>query len=219
MRFAEIVKGTRQDIPVELPKFDGQPEDSPPLKCVVRALNGLEEEQVLASARRRAKSLGVDNPEPGEPLYELAQMCELIAVAYLDPDSPANARVPFFDGGSDQIRQWFSRESIVYLHEVQQHYQDQVAPTVAKLEPMQWAEGLAVLGGDDEKKALDFWCRCRPGLRLSYTRFTAKLSLTLQTLRSGIGSSSEEDSKNSPSSTPETSGAEKQPKKNSPNNN
>lgn len=199
MKFSEIVRGTRSDEEVELPRFDGQPDDAPAMKVRVRALNALDEEQALSDARRRAKTEGVEDPKPGEPLYDLALMVETVAIAYLDPESPPNARTPFFDAGSDAVRKWYGREAIALLYELQQDYQDRVAPNVAKLSPYDFYNGILKLGDEDEQQARFFYYRCRPGLRWSFMRSMAVQQRSALMSKFSPGSPSETDTSQRPS--------------------
>lgn len=178
MRFSEIIKGTRQYKQIELPPYIGQPPDQPNLTCCIRALNGLEEELALGAAVKRAKEQGAAKPEPGDPIYDLALMVEVIALACCDPDSPAATREPFFDGGPNQVRQYFGREATTLIYEIQQQYQDEVAPTYKRLGPIEYYGGLTTLGGEDEERARSFFVRCSPGLRWSYMRTSAVQLLT-----------------------------------------
>ncbi len=201
MRFGAIVKGTRATEPLELPRYDGQPEDQPPLVCKARALNGIELDSVLERARRHAIAKGVDAPEAGEPLYELAQRYETAAIACVDPEDTSANPKPFFDGGADQIRAHFGRDAIVLIYEKLAAMQARFAPGIAKLSPVEWIAGLETLGGDDEKKAFELWCNLGPVLQWSYMRSTALTHPSSPTLRSHSGSSSEAASSETPSST------------------
>lgn len=194
MKFSDIARGTRGDEEVELPRFEGQSEDAPAIKARVRALNGIEEEQALTAARKRAKADGVEDPKPGEPLFDLALMVETAAIAYLDLESPTDARKPFFDTGADAIRQWYGREAITLLYEIQQDYQDRVAPTFAKLEPYDYYNGVLRLGEEDENSARFFYLRSRAGLRWNFTRSMAVQLRSVLTSKFSPGSPSESDS-------------------------
>lgn len=191
MKFSEIARGTRSDCEIELPRYDGQGDDAEPIRAPVRALNGIEEGMALSAARRHAIAEGVDAPATGEPIYDLALMVETIAIAVLDPESAKDARTPLFDGGPKQIRKWYGREAIALIYELQQDYQNRVAPTFAKLTPFEFFDGLETLGGEDEEKARRFFYRCRPGLRWIYMRSTAVQQRNAPSPKSADGSPSE----------------------------
>jgi hypothetical protein len=190
MRFAEVVRGTRADVAAELPRFDGQPEEMPPIKAAVRALNGVEEDAILVAAMNHAKAQGVAEPKSGEPIYDFALMVETVAAAYVDPDSPVNDRVKMFDS-VDLVRKWYGREAIAYLYEVQQHHQDKVAPTALRLSPIEYAIGAEVLGGESETEALSFFFKLRPGLRWNLLRTLAVQRMSLLAPKSTPGLTSE----------------------------
>lgn len=190
MKFSDIARGTRSDEPIELPKFDGQAEDAPATVARVRALNGIEEEQALSAARKRAITQGISEPRAGEPLFDLALMVETIAIAVLDPESKEGARSLFFDGGGEQIRQWYGREAIALIYELQQEYQDRVAPTSKTVSTLEYFNGILVLGGEDEERARRFFYLCRPGLRWNFMRSTALQQVNSLTPKSEPGSSS-----------------------------
>lgn len=173
MKFSAIVKGTRQDESVDLPPHISQDPETPPIKAVVRALNGIEEEFALANAAERARAQKAAKCESGDPIYELCLMVETVCAGFCDPDSPKTARVPLFDGGADQVREFFGREAITLMYSIQQEYQDRVAPTFKKLSPIEFFTGAQVLGGDDEQRARSFFVRCSVGLQWSYMRTLA----------------------------------------------
>jgi len=191
MKFSQISKGTRAEQQVTLPPPDGT---EAPIPSLVRALNGTEEGAALEHARAYAKARGVAEPRPGEPLYDLALMVETVAVAYLDPESPAAAREPLFDGGPDQLRQHYGREAITYLYEIQQAWQDEVSPSLKKLDAKGYVEALFKLGGPDEEDARVFFIRSLPGLRWSLARTMALQLVTSLSDSSPSGTTSESSS-------------------------
>jgi hypothetical protein len=205
MRFSQIVKGIRQDKSIELPPYIGQPPDQPCMTCCIRALNDVEEELALGAAVKRAKDQGAAKPEPGDPIYDLALMVEVIALACCDPDSPTGARDPFFDGGPDQVRQHFGREATTLIYETQQQYQDDVAPTLKRLTPIEYYGGLHTLGGEDEERARSFFVRCSVGLRWSYMRTLAVQLLNSLQHSSASGTTSEANGPTSNESQPTSS--------------
>jgi hypothetical protein len=189
MKFSDIVRGTRQDEELELPRIIGQAEDAPAPKCRVRALNGVEEELALAAAAKRAKAQGAD-AKVGDPIYDLALMYETIVLACVDPDSPSHARTPVFDGGADQARELYGRDAVTLVYSQQQFYQDRVAPQLGRLTPIDYTAGALVLGGEDENAALRFFLRCRPGLQWSFVRTLAVLQVNSLGRSLSSGSSS-----------------------------
>ncbi len=194
MKFSEVARGTRSDEAIQLPRFNGQADESPAIVARVRALNGIEEELALSVARRRAEAQGIKEPTRGEPIFDFALMVETVAIAIVDPDSDPKSRKPFFDGGGDQIREWFGLEAVTLLYELQQDYQSRVSPTVYKLDGLEYLNGMMILGGEDEERARRFFYQSKPGLRWSYTRSMALLQVSSLTPKSESGSSSEKPS-------------------------
>lgn len=187
MKFSSITKGTRAELKTALPPPDGAGEAVP---CVIRALNGTEEDLALSRAREHAKAQGIADPKVGEPIYDLALMVETIAIGCLDPDSPEAAREPLFDGGAPQVRTAYGREAISFAYEQQQEWQDEVSPSIKKLDPKGYIDALFRLGGANEEDARAFFIRSGPGLRWSLLRTMALQLVTSLTARSESGSNS-----------------------------
>lgn len=175
-----LAKGTRAELPFDLPAATGEEVG---LGCLLRPLNGIEEEEALVEARARAIAKGVTDPSPGDPIYDLALMIETIALGCMDPDSPKEAREPTFADG-DEIRASFGREAIAYIYAAHQAWQDEASPTLAKLDAKGYVDAIAKLGGPDEVESRRFFLRLQPGLLWSFTR-----SLAVQQWNSLWGSS------------------------------
>jgi len=191
-KFSTIARGVRAEKVAELPPPDGG--DGTGVPALVRALNGLEEERVLVAARARAIIGGVEKPELGEPVYDLAVMVEAIAAAYLDPDSPKDDRQPMFSDG-DEVRGAYGREAIAYMYELQKSWQDEVSPTIAKLDAKGYVDAIAKLASGERDEALVFFYRLEPGIR-------ASLALTMASqLWSSLTDNSESGSTSAPSGT------------------
>lgn len=171
-KFSSIVRGKRAEKDIMMPPVDGG--DGSEVPALVVALDGIEEEEVLVRARERAIAHGIKEPKVGEPIYDLALMVETLAVAVLDVDSPVDNRQPFFDGGSDNVRS-YGREAIAYLYQLQQMWQEEVSPTVSKLDAAGTIDAMVKIGGPDEREARLFLERCSPGLLVNLARSMAAL--------------------------------------------
>jgi hypothetical protein len=187
-KFSKVVLGTRAEKEVKIPAVDGGEES---YTALVRPLDGLEEEEVLVRARSRAIEKGLTEPRLGEPIYDMALMVETIAVGVLDIESPKDARQPFFDEGAEQVRQAYGREAISYIYQLQQTWQDEVSPTLLKLDSKATVEAMITIGGPNEVEARRFLEQCRPGLLLSLARSMGMLLYDSLTPRSDFGKSSE----------------------------
>lgn len=170
-KFSKLARGSRGEKSAQIPSPDP---DGEPISVIVRAINAIEEEAVLVAARARAVGQGVADPKIGDPIYDLSVMVETIAAAYFDAESTASDRQKFFDGGADQVRE-YGREAVAYIYELQQAWQDEVAPTIKSLSTHEVVEAFTKLGGEDETQARDFFYRLRPGLRWNCMRSLALL--------------------------------------------
>lgn len=171
-KFSAILRGTRAECECELPASAGGESQ----RFGVRPLNGLEEAEALRLARSDATEAGVSDPKPGDPVYDLALMVHTLAIGCVDIDSAKDARAPFFGGGAAEIRRHLSREEIVYLYAQHQAWQDEAAPTALRLTSEEMLVGVATMGGESDEDAARFFLRLRPGMQLSFTRFTARLA-------------------------------------------
>lgn len=196
-KFSQIVKGTRArrrvllplgDAPAMVPALtsDGASvvEVSPDAVPVdLRPLTSGEQAEVLSRAAADAKARGVTDPRDGNPIYDLAEMEHTLALACLDPDSPADAPRPFFDGGVEQIRSSpdLGRDRIAFLFAHFQQFQDECSPSLRKVDPAQMVASLDILGGDDDRMAQDFFGSMGLGLRWIYMRTLARLYRTSPT--------------------------------------
>lgn len=188
MKFSTVTKGTRAEKAIELPPPDGSEKGVP---TMLRALNGVEEGVALKETREYCKAQGIAEPKTGEPIYDLALMVETIRLACLDPESPLGAREPLFDQGADQIRGAYGREAIAYIYELQQDWQDEVSPSIKKLDVKAYIDTLFKMGGPDEEEARTFFIQSVPGLRWSLTRTMAVQLVSLLSAKSESGSNSE----------------------------
>lgn len=179
------MKGTRATKPVTL-QIWGQE-----VKLSVRPLLAFEEAGALAGGRSYAVSKGVSDPKAKDRLYEIGVMAYTIAVGCADADA---ADQPFFDGGAEQVLSELDTDTIAYLYEQQQLWQDFCCPrktTVNADEYIQYVFACAGAAEGDDPLAM-----LRPVTRASFTRTLAIQHLTLLNLRSPSGSRESTDTKN-----------------------
>lgn len=196
-KFSKIVQGTQAEKPTEIPPVDG---GDKLVDVLLRPLDAIAEEDALYEARQRAISKGIIDPKPGEPIYDMALMVETISRGYLDVDSPKEKREPYFDGGADDVRN-YGREAIHYLYQLHQTWQDEVSPTISKLDAKQTIEAMIKIGAPNEREARSFLERCRPGLLVSLLRSMGILLFDSLTGSSSSGKNSASATESSKSDT------------------
>jgi hypothetical protein len=161
--------GKRAESPITFPlAINGESQE---VTVLASPLTGAEESRVLVFALEYAKAKGAE-PKEGEPLFDLAVMVKTIELGILDPDSPPTARTPFADGGPDQVLELLGRETIAFLYEAQQQWQDMCSPSVRRVKAEELIEHIIALAEADDD--LPF-VRLSPGLRWICTRSMARL--------------------------------------------
>lgn len=168
MKFSAVQKGTREEVPVEIP---GATSDGKPVVAFVRPLTEFEEEAVLASALADAKAAGVEDPKRGVELYDAAVMVHTVVAGLVDPDSPKEDRAAFFDGGAEQLRKNFGSDEIGYMFERHEAHQDACSPSIRKVTPEQLFELTAAIARSDSDGP---FVGLRPALRCRWARTTAR---------------------------------------------
>lgn len=191
MRFSNVLKGTRAERSLEIPGFET---DGKPFVVLARPLTGLEYESACASARVRAVEKGVENPVIGDPIYDLALMAHILAVGCVDPDSPPDARTPSFDSAA-QILERMNPETIVFVHQNHEVWQDECSPSVHKIEDNEMYNKVSeVAGADGRATFMRFSPSTRVTFSLSMARTLRELWASLEA-KSSLTSASEEDTR------------------------
>ncbi|WP_394849701.1 hypothetical protein LZC95_19890 [Pendulispora brunnea] len=173
---ARLGKKAERKITVPLPPLfhegdEGDGAEEPP--CIVVPLSAAEDSEVLAFAAEYARSNKAE-PKEGDPLYDLGIMAKTIALAVRDIDSPPEARTPFFDGGTDQIFELLPRETIVYLFELCQIWQDACSPSVRRLSVEQLVGHITELAEAEDDGP---FVRLSPATRSICMRILARLQV------------------------------------------
>lgn len=159
-----------------------------------------EQELIAVRANEYAAERKIDPAFRNErnPVYSLGYSLNLLAVTCVDPDGdPKNPRSFWgdtIDEAIDTIRhcEHMSRDSLLYLAEQQDSWQDAVSPQAKTLSPDQlFALMEEVATSPDASPFLDL----RPGMQWQLLRFINGLYLNLLTASSpSVSSSSEEPS-------------------------
>ncbi len=185
MRFSAILKGTRARRTVTI---DGIADESGKLVPIdVRALNGIEQGEVLSKARAYAIEKGVKDPKDGEPIYDLGKQVHTLLLACLDSDSPADAPRPFFATAADVLE--LTRDHRCYLYEHQEAWEDWCAPRPSRLNDTDLLKLATEMCAADEGDDSPF-LRLRPVLRWTLLRTLALLHLISPRPKSEDGSTS-----------------------------
>lgn len=167
--FEGLSRKTRErTIDVRLPGVD---ED---WRVVVRATSAIEDAAAIAFAIGEAKKAGA-KPEAGDPVYDPALWAFVVATAYLDVDSPEDKRGTAFPGGAPKVLDKLSTESIAYLFQEQQRWQEEVSPSYkarSSDELVEICKRIALEGGDF------FFGRLSPSTQVASARFMAGLLAT-----------------------------------------
>ncbi|WP_394847402.1 hypothetical protein LZC95_08045 [Pendulispora brunnea] len=164
--------GAKAERPITIPIALGDDGviDTP---CVVVPLTAAQDAEVLTFALEYARARGAE-PKEGEPLFDLACMVKTIELSVRDVDSPREAREPFFDGGTDQVLQFLSRETIVFVYERQQIWQDECSPSVRRVSAADLVDHITRIAEAEDD--LPFVV-LSPAMRWICTRIMARLHL------------------------------------------
>jgi hypothetical protein len=182
--FSKLARGALARHRVPFTTLDGTEAE-----CDVRPLVGSDEAIVLTEARKFALDRGVADPKDGNPIYEFGTWVHTIRLGCVDPESPPDAPLPFFDGGVSQILENLDPDRIAMLCEQQRCWQDACAPRPAGLGEDAFVAKVLQLATSAEGEDAPF-AELRPALLRSFTRTLAGRFVTLVQLKSHSGSDS-----------------------------
>jgi hypothetical protein len=178
--------------------------EAPPIPMVgLRALTSLEMlgavEATVAETKRRG-----GQPQPGDPIYDLELMHQVLTLGCIDPDDPKHG--PFFDGGTEQIRssELLCGDGVALLYQLWAMHHDAVQQPLGELNE-QVLDEIIEKGAGQEGAA--FFLRLAPALQLSSWLFMANMLSNSRTLKSPSGADSKDDSKKRPPPSPKDSDA------------
>jgi hypothetical protein len=188
MKFANVLQGKRAERRVTVPGFFDA--EGKPFEVLMVPITGLEYESACAAARARAIEKGTPDPKIGDPVYDLAQQAFILAAGCLDCDSPEHARTPAFQDGIEILKNMHP-ETIVYLHEMHEAWQDDVSPYSHKLDGDSFMQRLREVAGPNGPAA---FMGLSPSTRLNFGLSTARMLLPLLEAKFSRGSTSESSS-------------------------
>ncbi len=179
--------GRGAEHPVTFPAFDESGEVYEH-KTLATPIDGSAESVALAFASSYAISRGASEAlaKEGNPLWDLGYMAKVVQLACFDPESPEKMREKTFATVEDVLS--LGRETIAFIFESQQHWQDQISPTRKRMTDSElFIEMRRQAEADDPGPFL----RLAPGLRWTLHRFMARLLLSFLEEKSQGTSSSE----------------------------
>ncbi len=109
-------------------------------------------------------------PSPGNALYDVAFWGAVVALAYLDADSPPGGRETFFKDAHQALS--LGTDSVAYLFQEQQSWQEEVSPT---FKARTWPELIAAMRKLQEADGEVFFSRCSPYMQSKLALFMAGL--------------------------------------------
>lgn len=171
----------------------------------LRALRPDEFETIVCRADQYASKHSVDPAFRNErnPIYSLGYTYNLLAITCVDPDGDPDDPAPFWgprgdiDAAVETIRKCdhLSRDSLLYLAELQEAWQDQVSPQAKTLTPTQLYELMGEVAASTDASP---FLALRPGMQWQLVRFINGLYLSLLTANSPSDSTSSESSSRNP---------------------
>lgn len=190
MKLSQMMQGKKAESePVEVVGFGFT------VLCV--PLTATEYGNACVFARERAKAKGAENPENGDPVYDLALMAAVLVAGCVDPDSPPDARAKSFES-VDEILDAMHPEHVVYLHEHHERWQDETSPNHRKLSGEALFDKVREVTGAD---GLAGFMRLSPSTRWHFVR---SMGLTLLGLLEVKSTPSSPSSGSSPTRAPST---------------
>lgn len=215
LKAANVAKGKRAITRVKLPVVNtpgpwlgDQPElaeqrakDGVPervsLTVGLRAATPGEFETVLERTLKYVLEKGMTAADPRSDMYSIRFNLNLLAITCVDPDADADDPRPFWgergdiDGAIETMRtsDHLTRDSILYLAQHQEAWQDQVSPSALRLSSEQlWILMKEVAASTDISPFLEL----RVGMQWQLVRFLVSLLSTAQTDNSPTPSGSSE---------------------------
>lgn len=167
MKFSQLAAGVDQSRTVEI-TLRGKL-----CKPLVRPLTMLEEVDVVAYAIKAAKEKGAE-PVKGNEIFDAATMAKACHLAYLDEDSPANARQPFFDEGPEAVLT-LDKDTIALLFERQEIRQSEASPAFSVTSGPELMGIIRELVDGEGQRDPFFLLRFAPTTRLALVRTMAVL--------------------------------------------
>jgi hypothetical protein len=177
MKHAKARSIGRPEKPVEI-LLAGRKDPTP---VILQPSSAIEDADAVGHAIKAAKAQGAE-PRPGSQVYDTARWAFLVAKTYLDADSPPGAREHFFEtvGEAESI----GTESIAYLFQLQQVWQEEAFPGYLKMSP---AALVAAYDALAEETGDVFFSRLSAAMQVCCATSMAVLLRSSRRLRSPTG--------------------------------
>jgi hypothetical protein len=193
------LRGTRAIKRVSLPLQNTKNEDGSPVIVDIglRCLLGGELADAYARANKYAVERGAKPNDNDDPIWTLACAVYLVAISAVDPDSNVENPSPFFGAAPEACIEeracdilsnpMIGRDTIVYLAEQQEIFQDETNPQIKRVTPDEMWKMVGEVVAEGPRPFL----RWGPGLRLSFMVFLANQLWTSLIVKSPAGCNSE----------------------------
>lgn len=178
MKFSLVAKGTRAEQAASFKHYGAD------VATILRPLSAAEEIDADADAIKIAKTKGAE-ANVGSPVFMMARMAAILLRGCVDPESPADARTPTFDGGVPQILE-LDPDTLAHLYERHQLHQEQVSPTYLQATVSELFREARKLSEDDDPLAFARYAR---DFQLKLARFMAVLLRSARVFNSSSGKS------------------------------
>lgn len=139
-----------------------------PRPALVRAVSAFEELEAARTAHEEARKRGMGTPEAGDERFDVPRWAAIVAKAFLDADSPIEGREPYFETVAEVLD--LPLDSISYLFQVQQAWQEEVSPSYKARSIPELIEAVKKVAETDGEV---FFSRCSPLMQLHLSRFMA----------------------------------------------
>jgi hypothetical protein len=185
-------------MPIDVPLKNMVQQDCPAsMPAALRVLGGDDYGEILKHATKYAVDRGA-KPEPGVELYDFAKAVYTVALAVVDSESDPDHPRPFFgDSDSPSVEERaqsvlshpnIGRDTIMYLAELQDYWQDECSPQSSDGEktPEEFFKIIAEVLADGPLALM----RKSAGMRLKSWLFMANLLVSSQMPNTTSGSDS-----------------------------
>lgn len=174
---------------------NGVPANKSEIQVGLRVLTLGELATIYQKAGDFARERGVKEPNETDPVYALGLSIYTCAIACVDPDSNVKDPDPFFGTRGDlesAARELLEsvhigRDGIAYLAEQHENWQDACNPQANRVPAHVFYDLIVEMSDDNPDKALKTFLGLRPGMRLRFMTFMAKLLKTLHSEKSSSG--------------------------------
>lgn len=188
-KFSQIVKGKLARKAVEFTTLDGQRAEAALVPII-----GEMDTDILASACAFARKHGVENPKPGDPLYERGLTLHTVYFSTVDIDvTDKNER---YFASVEEIGKHLDPDRIALLFNMQRAWQAEVAPPIGKMSEMDFLKHMIELADAAIAQERGEGFRGVPfdysplATQLSFVRILAARHVTLVYAKSRSGSES-----------------------------